>query len=268
MLLTPKEGAENYSDIGCGKAALPVPDMLVAGIMSGIVLGFCAAVTNMAAFTIESASAARVLSGVLFGFGLGIIILMGFELFTGNTLMVISVLDKKISPAAMLKNWLWVYIGNFIGSMIFSFLAARFGWPGAGSGALAEYTMKAAQSKMTMSFGNAFVMGILCNIMVTAGVFISLEAKDGISRLALAWAPVMIFVVCGFNHSVADMSYCMMGLFARVPYAQAAAAFTGLSWGNYFLGNMLPVTLGNIVGGAAVGWAVWFCRLRHRRRPQ
>jgi len=262
MLLSPKEGAENYARIGCTKASLPIVRMLIQGIMSGIVLGFCAAVTNMASFSLETISGARVLSGVLFGFGLGIIILMGFELFTGNSLMIISVLDRKIKTSGMLRNWLFVYIGNFIGSLIFSFLAAGFNWMSAGSGTLAEYTMKVAQSKMTMPFGNAFVMGILCNMMVAIAVFISLEAKDGISRLILAWAPVMIFVVCGFNHSVADMSYCMMGLFARGAFAEMAMNYPNLTWGSYLVNNMVPVTLGNAVGGAAVGLSVWTCYLR------
>jgi len=264
-LFTSAEGTANYAAAGEKKAALPVSKMLILGIMSGIVLGFSSAVTNMAAFSFDNTSVIRMLSGLFFGFGLGIIILMGFELFTGNTLIVISVLDKRVSFGRMLRNWIFVYIGNFIGSLIFSFLAARFNWMSAGSGALAAYTMKVAQGKMTMEFANATVMGILCNIMVVCGVFISLLGKDGLSRILLAWAPIMYFVVCGFNHSIADMSYCMMGLFAKGAFPEAAAAFEKLTWSNYFIGNMLPVTLGNIIGGVFVGWVLWFGFLKKDR---
>mgnify|MGYP000516681721 FL=1 len=131
--------------------------------------------------------------------------------------------------------------------------------------------MKVAVTKMTMPFANAFFMGVLCNILVTLGVLMSLAGKDGTSRFLGAWVPVMFFVTCGFNHSIADMTYCMLGLFAKnVPaYVSAAqeagVALESLTWGNYLLGNMLPVTLGNIVGGVAVGVTMWFSYLRGKK---
>ena len=121
--------------------------------------------------------------------------------------------------------------------------------------------MKVAQGKMTMPFQNAFFMGVLCNILVTLGVLMSLAGKDGFSRVIGAWIPVCFFVTCGFNHSIADMTYCMLGLFDKQFYAEGAA-FEALTWENYFLGNMLPVTLGNIVGGCAVALLMWYCYVR------
>ena len=168
----------------------------------------------------------------------------------------------------MLRNWLFVYIGNFVGSMVLSFICAQFGWLSAGSNALAVASMRTAVGKMTMPFQNAFFMGILCNILVTIGVLLSLSGKDGVSRFLGAWAPVMFFVTCGFNHSIADMTYCMLGLFAKnipayVEAAQAAGlALEDLTWGNYLLGNLIPVTLGNLVGGVCVGALFWFAYLR------
>ena len=183
-----------------------------------------------------------------------------------------SVLEKKTTVAGMLRNWVFVYIGNFIGSMVLAFICANFGWLSAGSNALAVGSMKVAVGKMTMAFPNAFFMGVLCNMLVTIGVLLSLSGKDGISRFIGAWAPVMFFVTCGFNHSIADMTYCMLGLFAKgnaayVEAAQAAGvAVESLTWGNYFLGNMIPVTLGNIVGGVAVGFTFWFSFLRGAKK--
>ena len=139
-----------------------------------------------------------------------------------------------------------------------------------GSNALAVASMRTAVGKMTMPFQNAFFMGVLCNILVTLGVLFSLSAKDVAGRILGAYTPVAFFVICGFNHSIADMFYCTVGLFSRAQYAAQAAeagiAVESLTWGNYFLGNMLPVTLGNIVGGICVGFLFWFCWLRGSKK--
>ncbi len=267
-LFTAAETTANYAKAGAAKCRLPIAKMLLLGALAGLLIGFPACVTNMATYAVDNNSTARMISGLLFAFGLGTVILSGAELFTGNTLISISVLDKKATVAGMLRNWLFVYIGNFLGSMIVAFICARFGWLGAGGNALAAFSMKVAAGKMTMPFQNAFFMGVLCNILVTIGVLLSLSGKDGVSRFIGAWVPVMFFVVCGFNHSIADMTYCMLGLFAKgVPaYLEAAqaagVAVENLTWGNYFVGNMIPVTLGNIIGGVAVGFTFWFSFLR------
>ena len=243
-------------------------------MLAGFLIGFPSCVTNMATYALDNNSTIRMISGLLFAFGLGMVVISGAELFTGNTLITISVLEKKATLAGMLRNWLFVYIGNFVGSMVLSFICAQFGWLSAGNGALAVASMRTAVSKMTMPFQNAFFMGILCNILVTIGVLLSLSGKDGISRFIGAWAPVMFFVTCGFNHSIADMTYCMLGLFAKnvpsfVDLAQAAGvALDSLTWGQYIVGNLIPVTLGNIVGGAAVGFTFWFSFLRGAGRDK
>lgn len=267
-LFTAAETAANYANAGAAKAKLPISKMLVLGVLAGFLIGFPSCVTNMATYALDNNSTIRMISGLLFAFGLGMVVISGAELFTGNTLITISVLEKKATLAGMLRNWLFVYIGNFVGSMVLSFICAQFGWLSAGNGALAVASMRTAVSKMTMPFQNAFFMGILCNILVTIGVLLSLSGKDGISRFIGAWAPVMFFVTCGFNHSIADMTYCMLGLFAKnVPAYVEAAQATGvaldsLTWGQYIVGNLIPVTLGNIVGGAAVGFTFWFSFLR------
>ena len=267
-LFTAAETAANYANAGAAKTKLPISKMLILGILAGLLIGFPSCVTNMATYALENNSTIRMISGLLFAFGLGTVILTGAELFTGNTLITISVLDKKASLAGMLRNWVFVYIGNFIGSMLLAAICANFGWLSAGGNGLAAFSMKVATGKMTMPFQNAFFMGVLCNILVTLGVLMSLSGKDGASRFLGAWVPVMFFVLCGFNHSIADMTYCMLGLFAKnIPsYAEAArsagVALEHLTWGNYFASNMLPVTLGNIVGGVGVAFTMWFSDLR------
>ena len=273
-LFTAAETANNYVTAGVGKTKYSIPKMLVLGILAGLLIGFPSCVTEMATFSVTNTSMVRMISGLLFAFGLGTVILTGAELFTGNTLITMSLLDKKVTLPAMLKNWLFVYIGNFLGSMLLSAICAYFGWLSAGSNALAVSAMKMAVGKMTMPFQNAFFMGVLCNILVTIGVLLSLSGKDGISRFIGAWAPVMFFVTCGFNHSIADMTYCMLGLFAKnVPaYVEAAqsagVALENLTWGNYFVGNLIPVTLGNLVGGVCVGALFWFAYLKGAARDK
>ena len=273
-LFTAAETTANYSNAGAAKTKLSIAKMLLLGILAGFLIGFPSCVTNMATYALDNNSTIRMVSGLLFAFGLGMVVITGAELFTGNTLITISVLDKKATLAGMLRNWVFVYIGNFIGSMALSFICAHFGWLSAGSNALASFSMKLAVGKMTMPFQNAFFMGVLCNILVTIGVLLSLSGKDGISRFIGAWAPVMFFVTCGFNHSIADMTYCMLGLFAKnVPaYVEAAqsagVALENLTWGNYFVGNLIPVTLGNLVGGVCVGALFWFAYLKGAARDK
>lgn len=273
-LFTAAETTANYANAGAAKAKLPVSKMLLLGILAGFLIGFPSCVTNMATYALDNNSTIRMVSGLLFAFGLGMVVVTGAELFTGNTLITISVLDKKATLAGMLRNWVFVYIGNFVGSLVLSFTCAQFGWLSAGSNALAAFSMKLAVGKMTMPFQNAFFMGVLCNILVTIGVLLSLSGKDGVSRFIGAWAPVMFFVTCGFNHSIADMTYCMLGLFAKnIPaYVEAAesagVALESLTWGNYFVGNLIPVTLGNLVGGVCVGALFWFAYLKGAARDK
>ena len=269
-LFTPAEAAANYAAGSVKKTTLPYGKMLLLSILAGVLIAFPGAVTNMATYSLDNNSTIRMISGLLFAFGLGMVILSGAELFTGNTLLIIGVLDRKAKLAGMLRNWVCVYIGNFIGSLLVAFICANFGWVGAGGGALAVSSMKIAVGKMTMPFQNAFFMGVLCNILVTLGVLFSLSAKDLGGRVLGAYTPVAFFVICGFNHSIADMFYCTVGLLSKGGYgaqaAQAGVVLEKLTWGNYFLGNMLPVTLGNIVGGLAVGCLFWYCYLKTNDR--
>lgn len=273
-LFTAAETTANYASAGAAKAKLPISKMVLLGILAGFLIGFPSCVTNMATYALDNNSTIRMVSGLLFAFGLGMVVVTGAELFTGNTLITISVLDKKATLTGMLRNWVFVYIGNFIGSMALSFICAQFGWLSAGNNGLAVFSMKLAAGKMTMPFQNAFFMGVLCNILVTIGVLLSLSGKDGISRFIGAWAPVMFFVTCGFNHSIADMTYCMLGLFAKgnAAYVEAAqsagVALESLTWGNYFTGNLIPVTLGNLVGGVCVGALFWFAYLKGASRDK
>lgn len=273
-LFTANEMVENYSALGVKKTGYPVWKMLLLGILAGAFIALGCATTNTATHSLTDVSSARTISGLLFPGGLAMVLLMGVDLFTGNCLISISVLDKKTSLAAMLKNWLYVYTGNFLGSMLVACGCALFGQLNYSSGGLAVYTMKVAIGKVSLSFGNAFVLGILCNILVCMGVLCGFAAKDVAGRILGTFLPVAFFVICGFEHCVANMYYIPAGILAsHVPaYAEKALEagldLSLLTWGNFLANNLLPVTLGNIVGGAGLGAILWCCYLYKGKPPK
>jgi formate/nitrite transporter len=263
-LFVPAEMIQNYALAGKAKAEKPFAKLLTLAVMAGIFIAFGAAVSNTASHSIANVSAARVISGVLFPFGLAMVLLTGAELFTGNTMISVSVLSGSTTAAKMLRNWGVVYLGNFIGAALLAAVCAWFGQMELSSGGLAVYTIKVAAGKCAMPFQNALMLGIPCNILVCTAVLCGLSAKDTAGRIAGAYIPVAFFVICGFEHCVANMYYIPAGLFAaQVPRYAALAAEAGvdmsaLTWGNFLLRNLLPVTLGNIIGGAGIGMAMLF----------
>ena len=272
-VFTPAEITANYADTGAKKASSPVWKLLLLGILAGFLIGMGSAVTNTATHAISNVSAARIICGLLFPFGLGMVMLTGAELFTGNCMIPISVLEHKTSIGSMLKNWICVYIGNFIGGILLAIGCAYFGQFDYSDGGLAVYTIKVAASKCSIVFPNAVVMGFFCNLLVCIGVLCATSAKDTAGKIIGAYIPVAFFVICGFEHCVANMYYVPAGLFAmNVPkYAQLAAEAgidtSMLTWGNFLVRNLLPVTIGNILGGIAIAFTMWashLCTVKHK----
>ena len=206
---------------------------------------------------------------MVFPAGLTMVLLAGSELFTGNCLMVIPLIEKEIRLTSLLRNWIIVYIGNFIGSAIVAVLIYYGGQLDLFDGALAVNTIKVAAGKCSLTFTKAFCLGILCNFLVCIAVWISFAAKTVSGKIIGLFLPIMLFILCGFEHSVANMYYGTAGLLANAdPAYHAAAADTvssigNLTAGNFLIGNLLPVTLGNIVGGSImVGCVYWFAYLQ------
>jgi formate/nitrite transporter len=263
-LFTPAEIVHNYSEAGLAKTEKPAGRLLVLAVAAGLMVALAAAASSTAAHSLDSVSAARTVSGLLFPFGLAMILLTGAELFTGSCLMGVSLLDKKIRLGPMLRCWGVVYLGNFAGALLTAAGCAFFGQFAYSQNGLAVYTVRLAAAKCALSFPAGLVSGIFCNILVCVGVLCGLSAKDTAGRVLGAFVPVSLFVVCGFEHSVANMYYIPAGLFAlRVPAYAAAVSAAGLdvsalTWGRFLWGNLLPVTLGNIIGGLAVAGILWF----------
>lgn len=265
---SPAEVAKNYIATGKSKVNLTVSKMLILGILAGVFIAFGGIASTTVSVSIPLASVAKFVGAAVFPGGLTMVLLAGSELFTGNCLLTIPLLEKEIRVSQMLKSWVVVYIGNFIGSCLVGAAVAYSHQLGLFNNGLAVSVISTAASKCSLSFGDALIRGILCNFLVCIAVWISFAAKDVVGKIVGLFFPIMIFVGCGFEHSVANMYYISAGIFAKsIPtFAQAAADagvdFAALTWGSGLLNNLLPVTLGNIIGGAGLGCVYWFCYLR------
>ncbi len=268
-LFSPSEVAGNYVGIGTSKVNTPVIRMFLLAIMAGAFIGVGALGCTTVGVSVKAASLGKFLGACVFPGGLTMCLLAGSELFTGNCLLAIPLLEKKITFGGMLKNWVVVYLGNFVGSMLCAAAAVYSHQPSLFGNATAVSMISTAASKCSLSFGDAFLKGILCNFLVCIAVWIAFAAKDVAGKIIGLFFPIMMFVLCGFEHSVANMTFIPCGLFCRtIPAYSEAAAAAGIDVSNldipHFLGgNLLPVTLGNIVGGAVfVGCVYWFVYLK------
>lgn len=267
-LFSPSEFVLNYAAVGEGKAKAPAVRLFFLAILAGLLIAFGGAVTNTATHALGNVSVVRIVSGLLFPFGLIMVVLTGAELFTGNCLIAISVLEKRATIPGMLRNLAIVYIGNFLGALLLAAACAFFGQLNYSAGGLAVATIRLAAAKNAMPFLNAFILGVLCNILVCAAVMCALCAKDVFGRVVGAYVPIAVFVLCGFEHCVANMFYVPAGLFAlTVPQyaalaAQAGVETAGLTWGGFLINNLLPVTLGNLAGGIAFAVLIGRCHAK------
>ena len=268
LSLSPAEIAARYAVLGEAKAKKPTAILIVLGMMAGALIALGSASTNTASYGITDTWTARMVCSLLFPFGLGCVMIIGAELFTGNCMITLPLMEKRCTALQMLRNWILVYTSNFVGAFLVALGCAWFGQMNYSDGLLAVYTMKVAIAKCNISFANGVVSGILCNFLVSLGVLMSISGKDATGRMLGAYLPVCFFVLCGFEHCVANMYYISAGLLAKaVPaYAELAIAkgldLSALTVSNFLFGNLLPVTIGNIIGGGGLGLAMWFCYLR------
>jgi len=273
--LTPAEIAESFIETGYKKATLSVFKMFVLGILGGAFIAFAAVGSTTAIHTIDSAGIAKALAGAIFSGGLMMVVIAGAELFTGNCLIAISVAERRASWVKMLKNWLFVYLGNFVGAMLIVFLIQQSGQLDMSKYLLGGFTIEIAVKKVSMTFGNAFCLGILCNWLVCIAIWMAAGAKDIAGKILAIFFPIWLFIASGFEHSVANMYYIPAGILAKANPAYVNAAISlgisqekidALNWGSFFTQNLLPVTLGNIVGGVLfVGMVYWLAYVRKRK---
>jgi len=273
---SPKEVAQNYLATGVAKTKYTIPKMLLLGVLAGMFIALAGVGSTIAPATVASASLAKLVGAAVFPTGIIMVVIAGSELFTGNCLLIIPVMQREIKIRAMIKNWVFVYIGNFIGSLIIALLTVYGGTFSLFTNAASVNLIKTAVSKVSLSFTDAMFRGILCNFLVCIGVWMAFAAKDVVGKIAALFLPIMLFVLSGFEHSVANMFFIPAGLFASYSpaYLTAYTTATGasgvgaLTWGTLFTKNLIPVTIGNIIGGAVfVGLAYWYIYLHEAKKP-
>ncbi len=273
--LLPPEIAERAETVGVQKTRLDVLSLLVLAVLAGafIALGAMFATTVLAGTDgMLPFGVSRLLSGMVFCLGLILVIVGGAELFTGNNLMVMAWAARKVTLAEMLRAWVIVYIGNFIGALGTAGIVFLSGQYLSGKGSVTLVALTLASNKVSLSFDHALFLGILCNVLVCLAVWLAYGARATTDKILAILFPVSAFVVAGFEHSVANMYIIPLGLMIKA-WAPAAlwtqigtnaANYSGLTWVG-FVENLIPVTIGNIIGGGGlVGGVYWFVYLRKR----
>lgn len=256
-ILTPKEVANKFVAIGISKREQEATQIILLSVLAGMFIAYGGFASTVIAQVAEKSGFARLLSASVFPVGLMMIIFTGAELFTGNNLLVIPFFEKKISFKTMLNNWLVVYLGNFIGSLLIVFLIL-------GSGLLSSskeilgLTQFVAKTKMDLSLLNILTRAILCNIIVVLAVWMATSSQNVIGKIFACWFPIMLFVVSGFEHSIANMYFIPMGILSE--------GLDGLTNQNLlgFFRNLITVTVGNVIGGVFVSFIGWFVYLRRK----
>lgn len=266
MYFTDKEIVEKYTTISENKAKAKASIIFGKSIMAGAMIALGAACSNVAVHAIDNVGIARLVAGLVFPVGLMMVIVLGAELFTGDCLMVMGVLSKRITLAQLVKTLILVYLGNFVGGILLSLSIYFCGQLNYTNGRLGAYTIKVALSKSQITPVQGITSGILCNILVCAAVLMALAAKDITGKLLSSFFVIMLFVTGGFEHCVANMYYITAGLIAKTnsQYVLAATDVYGISdlsalnIKNMLINNLLPVTIGNIIGGAICVGAILY----------
>lgn len=243
------------------KTELSFLHMILLGVFAGMFIACGASASSVAMHAVPNVGLARLVAGCVFPIGLMMIVFVGGELFTGDCLMIMGCMHKKFSLLSMAKVLVVVWTSNLLGSVILAALVSASGQFHYSSDLLGAFTIKVGLGKVNLSFGSAFVSGILCNIFVCIAVLMAAAAKDIVGKVFAIFFPILAFVVSGYEHCVANMYYIPAAIFAAADpaYAQAAqtaygytaAQLEALNWGNFLVNNLIPVTLGNIVGGMA-----------------
>jgi formate/nitrite transporter len=286
--LSPAEVAATCCNTGKAKSTLAVAKLFVLGILAGVYIGFGANLATVvgAGWPAEWADSGinKFFFGAVFSVGLMLVVIGGAELFTGNNMfLTISALNKQATWGGLLYNWVIVFIANFVGSLLLMGIVFAGAYYANAEGALTAVGVKAvaiAKGKLTLSWGSAFFRGILCNWLVCMAVWLAVASKDVVGKVFAIFFPIMAFVTSGFEHSVANMYFIPMGIQIAAANPEALVAVESLkmaspeavtslfNYGSFIINNLIPVTLGNIVGGGLfVAGFYWFAFLRQCSAP-
>lgn len=260
--LLPAEMAAKAERIGVAKAEQPATTMFVLGVLAGafIALGAVFSIVTVTGAGDMPFGVTRLLAGVTFSLGLILVIVAGAELFTGNNLIIMAWAGGGVSTGSLLRNWSIVYVGNFVGSLGVAVLAYAADLQSLDGGGVGETAARIAAAKCELDFVTALSRGVLCNLLVCLAVWISFSARTTTGRILAIVPPIAAFVAAGFEHCIANMFF--------VPFAMLVqGGFEPVGPGAFVTANLIPVTIGNLIGGTGlVGLVYWFVYLRHRER--
>ena len=274
--IMPAAMALRAEESGVKRASTDPVTLLVLSVLAGAFISFGA----IFATTVSAGSAdlpygvARLLTGLVFSVGLILVVIGGAELFTGNNIIVIAWASGKVKTRALLLNWVLAFLGNFVGAFMTAALMFYTTQYTFGGGAVGLAALSIAQAKASLAFVPALMLGIMCNALVCLAVWMCFSARTTVDRVLSIVPPIAAFVAAGFEHSIANIYFIPMGLFIRAGASdlfwrnigKTAADFPELTWGNFLVGNLVPVTIGNIIGGSIMVTAVyWFVYLRKRK---
>ena len=274
--IMPAAMALRAEESGVRRAATDPTTLLALSVMAGAFISFGA----IFATTVSAGSAdlpygvGRLLTGLVFSVGLILVIIGGAELFTGNNIIVIAWASGKVKSRALLLNWVLAFIGNFAGAFVTAGLMFYTTQYTFGGGAVGLAALSTAHAKTSLAFVPALTLGIMCNALVCLAVWMCFSARTTVDRVLSIVPPIAAFVAAGFEHSIANIYFIPMGLFIKAgapdsfwrAIGKTAADFPELTWSNFLIGNLVPVTIGNIIGGSIMVAAVyWFVYLRNRK---
>jgi len=271
--LAPPAMAKKAEEIGAAKAHLPATTIFALSVLAGafIALGAIFATTVMANGTSLPYGVNRLLGGLTFSLGLILVIVAGAELFTGNNLIVMAWASRRVSTARLLGNWTLVWTGNFVGAIATAAIMVVTKQYTFGHGAVGQTALTIANTKTGLGWWQALALGIFCNALVCLAVWLCYSARTTTDKILAILFPISAFVAAGFEHSVANMYFISIGLFVKHDHTWLASLgadrpdTSNLTWTHFLWNNLVPVTLGNIVGGALmVGAVYWFVYLRGR----
>ena len=275
----PPEIAQKAEELGVSKATMGWRNMFLLSILAGVFIAFGAVfatiVTSGASGNIPF-GIIKLTGGVVFCLGLILVVTAGAELFTGNNLIIIALASHKISVRQLLRNWSIVFTGNFIGSLITAYFLLLTQQYMFGKGLVGQNILEIAHAKCSLGYTQAIALGMMCNALVCLAIWICFSARTMTDKIMAIIFPVSAFVASGFEHSVANMYFIPMGILVKkiAPLSfwnnigKTTADFSNISIANFFLANLLPVTIGNIIGGSIfVGLVYWFIYIRKPKTP-
>ena len=276
--IMPATMAVRAEESGVKRASIDLTTLIVLSVMAGAFISFGAifATTVSAGTTGMPYGLVRLLVGLVFSAGLIMVVIAGAELFTGNNMLVMAWASGKVTTRAVLLNWVISFTGNFFGAIATAalmFFTTQYTF---GGGAVGLAALNTANAKTSLAFIPALALGIMCNALVCLAVWMSFSARTNIDRVVTVIPPIAAFAAAGFEHCIANIYFISAGLFIKTgapdsfwkAIGRTAADFPELTWRNFFVGNLLPVTIGNIIGGSImVAGVYWFVYLRNTKKP-